>query len=120
MPEEIPQELTLHFYEEAISEEDREKFRGAAREACWVQGVEPTADVVEVVALEAAHKLLQRASAIVSEVVTAEELESALGVEPQHIPAEDQEELVANAVERLVDRHADYLFAPRGHGGEDT
>ena len=44
------------------SEEEREKLREAAREARWGQGVEPWAEVVEVVALEAEHKLLHLAA----------------------------------------------------------
>jgi hypothetical protein len=89
MPE-YPRERGLHFYEEALSEEERERLREAAREACRGQGIEPTADVVEVVALEAAHKLLQRGAGIVSEASTPEELERVVSEELQHTPAENR------------------------------
>jgi hypothetical protein len=113
MSAEIPRELTAHYYEEALTEEDREKLREAARKACRAQGVEPSANTVELVALETAHKLLQRAATLVSEVSTPEELDSVVHEELQHNPTENLEELADNTTKRFIERHAAYLLARR-------
>jgi hypothetical protein len=120
MPNEVPRELTALYYEKALTEGGREKLRGAVREACRAQGVEPAADTVELVALETAHKLLQRAAPLVGEVSTPEEFDSVVHEELQHNPTENLEELADNTTKRFIERHADYLLARRHRNRGDA